>query len=135
MKAREVANEQKIASGFEAVKKSYGKFGYIDASLGPRESINDTTLSAAYDVTINEGLQYHMGHVRFQGISEKAATEIAKKWALKQGEIYDDTYPLNFLQKVAMPKLMEMREAKARTNLSEQRDKQNATVDVTIAFQ
>jgi outer membrane protein assembly factor BamA len=135
MKVREVANQHKIEAGFEAVKKGYGKFGYIDAGLAPKENVDDTTLSAAYDVTINEGLQYHMGHVRFQGISEKAATEIAKKWALKQGEIYDDTYPLNFLQKVAMPKLTEMREAKTRTNLSEQRNKQNATVDVTIAFQ
>jgi hypothetical protein len=34
-----------------------------------------------------------------------------------------------------MPKLIEMRETKTRTNLSEQRNKQNATVDVTIAFQ
>lgn len=135
MKAREVANERKIAAGFEAIKKSYGKFGYIDAGLTPRESIDDTTRLAAYDVTVNEGLQYRMGHVRFQGISEKAAAEIAKKWALKQGEIYDDTYPLDFLQKVAMPKLTEMRETKTRTNLSEQRNKQNATVDVTIAFQ
>jgi outer membrane protein assembly factor BamA len=135
MKAREVANQQKIDAGFEAVKKGYGKFGYIDVSLVPGESIDDTERLAAYNVTVNEGLQYHMGHVRFQGISDKAATEIAKKWALKQGDIYDATYPLDFLRKVAMPTLMEMRETKARTNLSEQRNKQNATVDVTIAFQ
>jgi outer membrane protein insertion porin family len=135
MKAREVANQQKIEAGFEAVRKSYGKFGYIDAGLVPRESIDDTARLAAYDVTVNEGLQYHMGHIRFQGISEKAAAEIAKKWALKTGEIYDATYPLGFLQKEAMPKLIEMRETKTRTKLSEQRNKQNATVDVTIAFQ
>jgi outer membrane protein assembly factor BamA len=135
MKAREVANQQKIEAGFEAVKKNYGKFGYIDVSLGTKQNIDDTTRLAAYDVTVNEGLQYHMGHVRFQGISDKAATEIAKKWALKPGEIYDATYPLDFLQKEAMPKLIEMRETKTRTSLSEQRNKQNATVDVTIAFQ
>ncbi len=128
MKAREVANQQKIEAGF-------GKFGYIDVSLEPKEIIDDSTQLAAYDVTVDEGLQYHMGHVRFQGISDKAATEITKKWALKQGEIYDATYPLDFLQKEAMPKLVEMRETKTRTNLSEQRNKQNATVDVTITFQ
>jgi outer membrane protein assembly factor BamA len=135
MKAPEVANERKIEAGFRGLNERYGKTGYIDASLQPNERIDDGTRLAAYDVTVNEGLQYHMGQVRFVGISEKAATEIAKTWALKQGQIFDADYPLDFAQKVAIPKLIEMREAKSRANLSLRRDKPNATVDVTLAFQ
>ena len=134
MKSKEIANQAKIDAGFDSVKKGYDKSGFIDATVQPTESIDDTTRLAAYSVTIHEGRQYHMGHLQFAGIPDKIANDLVSKWKLKPGDIYDAAYLKEFLQKVAFPKLFEMKVTNTRPNIKLQRNEQNATVDVEISF-
>ena len=134
MKSKEIANQAKIDAGFEAVKKGYDKSGFIDATIQPTETIEDTTRLAAYSVTIHEGQQYHMGHLQFAGIPDKITNDLVSKWKLKPGDIYDAAYLKEFLQKVAFPKLFEMKVTNTRPNIKLQRNEQSATVDVEISF-
>jgi outer membrane protein assembly factor BamA len=135
MKSKEISNQAKIDAGFDAVKKGYDKSGFIDATVRPTENIDDTTRLAAYSVTIHEGQQYHMGQIRFTGLSDKIAKDFIGKWQLKPGAVFDATYPNDFLQKIAFPKLLEMKMTNPRFNIKLQRNEQNGTVDVEISFQ
>ncbi len=134
MKTKEIANQAKIDAGFDAVKKGYDKSGFIDATVQPTENIDDTTRLAAYSVTVHEGPQYHMGQIQFTGLPDKIANDLVSKWELKRGDIYDAAYLKEFLQKVAFPKLFEMKVTNTRPNLKLQRNEQSASVDVEISF-
>jgi len=134
MKQGEVANEQKIEDGFKAIRDGYGKIGYIDARVQPRVSLDDSKSLAAYAVNIDEGVQYHMGRVIFLGVPEKAAADLASKWQLKAGAVYDGSYAEEFVDKVALRRLSEMGIKKTKATFSFRRDRQNATVDVNVVF-
>lgn len=130
----EVANQQKIDNGFTAIRKNYDKLGYIDAHIQPKANLDDSKLLATYVVSIEENAQYHMGSVSFLGIPDKAVAELLASWQLKRADVYDATYPTEFLQKVASRKLFDMG-IKKNMNLKVQPDKANASVDVQVAFQ
>ena len=134
MKAQEVADLQKIGTGFAEVNKSYQARGYIDAAVQLKMALNDVQRLATYDVAVDEGIQYHMGHIRFTGIPDRVASNLLKKWKIKTGETYDGTYPDEFLKKVAFRELLDARIALRNASVNLQRDKQKATVDVEITF-
>jgi len=135
MKVHEIANQDKINAGFGAVKDDYDKDGYIDARIQPTELLADDTRLASYNVVIDEGIQYHMGAVHFQGLPERLTAEFTKKWQLKPGQVYDATYVKDFLKKVAIPKLAETGTTNVRTSIHVDRNSAQALVDVSIAFQ
>jgi len=90
---------------------------------------------AAYEVAIEENAQYHMGKVSFLGLPDAAVAQLVASWQLKPAAVYDATYPMEFLRKVASRKLFEMGMMNKKMNLTVQRVKENASVDVVVAFQ
>jgi outer membrane protein insertion porin family len=136
MKPGEIANLDKIDAGFKAITKAYQGKGYIDAKIEPTESVDGGSRQASFQVALDEGVQYHMGQLRFQGLPDKLAEELAKKWSIKAGQVYDGNYGQEFLKKEVLPKLAEkMRATGGRISLRVTRDPANATVDVLISFQ
>ena len=135
MKHGEIANQQKIDDGFKTIHKSYDKLGYIDANIQPKAVLDDSKLLAAYEVAIEENAQYHMGKVSFLGLPDAAVAQLVASWQLKPAGVYDATYPMEFLRKVASRKLFEMGMMNKKMNLTVQRVKENASVDVVVAFQ
>lgn len=135
MKHGEIANQQKIDDGLQTIRRSYDKLGYIDASVQPRVDLDDSKLLASYAVRINESVQYHMGKLQFAGIPEKAANDLCAKWQMKPGAVFDGSYPMDFVDNIAIHRLSEMGIKKAKANFGFRRDTQNATVDVQVAFQ
>jgi outer membrane protein assembly factor BamA len=134
MKSREVANQEKVDDGVVAVRKAYQTRGYVDAIVATQVVLEDTTRLASWVMTIDEGIQYRMGQVRFSGVPEGAAKDLADGWKLKTGEIYDGSYPLEFIQKVAAFKLPKNGVTIKQSSINLQRDKQKASVDVYIVF-
>jgi outer membrane protein assembly factor BamA len=133
MKPSEVANQDKINAGLKAILTAYSKQGYIDAAMKTNATLDPGARLVAYDSALDEGIQYKMGQLHITGPSDKTVAELLKKWPIKPGEIFDATYPAEFLQKVAIPKISQP--GKAPTVEEHlQRDKENATVDLTLAF-
>lgn len=110
----------------------YGKIGFLDAKVQPSINFDDSKLLAAYDVTISEGVQYHMGRVVFAGIPANASADLANKWQLKPGAVYDATCPSEFVDKIAVHRLLEMGVKKPAVSFGLRRNAQNATVDVVF---
>jgi outer membrane protein assembly factor BamA len=134
MKSGEVANQEKVDNGLTAIGKAYEKHGYIDATLDKRVALDDATRMASWEIMIDEGTQYRIGQVHFSGIPEAATKELIDGWGLKPGEIYDGSYLAEFIQEVAVFKLLKKGMTIKESSISLQRDKPKAIVDVYIAF-
>jgi outer membrane protein assembly factor BamA len=92
MKTGDIADVSKIDAGLRDVHAVYGQQGYIAqrATFEPR--LDDASHKAVFAIMVDEGAQYHMGQLTFEGIREQDAAMLAKKWRLKPGDIYDDAY-------------------------------------------
>ena len=134
MKPREVANQEKIDAGLTAIKRAYDTRGFIEAAVKPKEILDDTARLTTYAVAVDEGAQFHLGMVHFEGLPEVASKELIKSWQLKPGDVYDASYPGAFVAKVAMGKLKELGIEKTSATVSPKAEKQKASVDLNIVF-
>jgi len=100
MKPGEAANGKKFDKGLTEVQRAYGKHGYIQSHMEPTPEFDDATPKVTFKIAVNEGPQFKMGTVEFKGFSVDDAAVLSKKWALKSGEIYDQTYANQFFREV-----------------------------------
>lgn len=134
MKPKEVANQEKIDVGLTAVKRAYDTRGFIEAAVKPKEILDDTARLTTYDVAVDEGAQFHLGLVHFEGLPEVASKELIKSWQIKPGDVYDASYPSTFVSKVAIGKLKELGIEKTSATVNLKPEKQKASVDLNIVF-
>jgi outer membrane protein insertion porin family len=134
MKPKEIANQEKIDTGLTAIKRAYDTRGFIEAAVKPKEILNDTARLTTYNVAVDEGAQFHLGMVHFEGLPEVASKELIKSWQLKPGDVYDASYPGTFVSKVAIGKLKELGIEKTSATVSPKPEKQKASVDLNIVF-
>jgi len=102
MKPGEAANGKKFDKGLMEVQKAYGKHGHIQAHMKPTPEFDDAASKVIFKIVVDEGPQYRMGGVEFKGFSSDDAAMLNKKWALKNGEVYDQTYAGRFLRSDAV---------------------------------
>jgi outer membrane protein assembly factor BamA len=134
MKPKEVANQEKIDAGLTAVKRAYDTRGFIEAAVQPKEILDDSARLTTYDVKVDEGAQFHLNAVHFQGLPEFASKELMKSWQLKPGDVFDASYPNTFVSQILPGKLKELGIEKARFTMNSKPEKQKAIVDFYIVF-
>jgi outer membrane protein assembly factor BamA len=105
MNQQEVANQLKIDAGFANVRKAYLSQGYINVQIDPQRALDDAAKLASYSVQVSDGSQFRMGKIVFEGLPDAAAATLVKKWKLKPGDVYDATYPDDFLKNTAPAEL------------------------------
>jgi len=139
MKAGEVANGKKFDKGLNEIGKAYGKSGHIQVSMNPTPEFDDAARAVTFKIAVNEGPQYHMGTVEFKGFPPDDAFILNKKWGLRSGEVYDQTYAGQFLRDNArdiMSRIARERQAQGKPvpNLDtrENPDRQSLNVNLTI---
>ncbi|MFY9804315.1 MAG: POTRA domain-containing protein [Candidatus Acidiferrales bacterium] len=133
MNPQEVANQLKIDAGFANARKAYLSQGYIQVRIDPRRDLDDAAKLASYSVQINEGSQFHMGQVFFEGLPDVAAA-LAKKWKLKPGDVYDATYPPDFFKNTAGKELAQAGVAYHTSSIKEAVDPSALIVNVHFQF-
>jgi outer membrane protein assembly factor BamA len=99
MRAREVANASKIEKGLAAVRRALGRKGYLNARVRAAREFDDTNRSVAYRFQVDEGDQYRMGDLVIEGLSESDANNVRGRWSILHGDVFDDSYPDQFLRK------------------------------------
>jgi outer membrane protein insertion porin family len=140
MKAREAANGVKFDRGLVAVRKAYGRKGYLTARLSATPAFDDENRRVSYRIEIREGPQYRMGDLTITGLSERDANNLRGRWRLLHGEVFDEGYPAEFTR-TALPEFLKFLASEGRalnnpklsTDVRADREKQ--TVDVTLNFQ
>jgi outer membrane protein assembly factor BamA len=134
MKAKEVANQDKIDAGIAAIEREYLSRGYIEVALNPRPILHDTERLANYDFSVDEGAQYRMGQVHFSGVPDAAAQKLAKNWKLKPGDFFDAVGIDDYMRESVPKQLLEMGIKRSSYTSKKQLDKEKAIVDLYIEF-
>src|SRR5262249_51524634 len=133
LKPGEVADGLKIDAGLQAAYIVYHKLGYVELQLTPKPVFDDVKKRITLDVTITEGSQFRMGNFIVKGVPEKDVLRLKQRWALKTGDVYDDSYLGDFIKKLVDDKLILPELAKIlKTELKP--DRQKLTIDVIIDF-
>ena len=131
LKAGELANVSKLDESMRRVRSAYGKQGYVlyRADYTPR--LDDEKKQVAFDVKIEEGQQFRFGTLTFPGLPPEAADTLSKRWRLKAGDIFDDSYPSRFYMEDIQPRL---RQGAPRPSLQSQVDEQSRVVHIRYVF-
>ncbi len=139
MKSGDVANGKKFDKGLQEVQKAYGKHGHVTAHMKPTPDFDDAGSSVTYKITVNEGPQYKMGTLEIKGFSAEDTATLTKKWSIKSGDVYDQTYANTFLRDAAREittRIARERQSQGRPlpnlGIDEKADRQSLTVNVTI---
>ena len=64
---------------------------------------DDATRRLVLDVTVEEGPQFRLGELTIAGMGDQDADALRKKWTLKAGDIYDDSFIQQFRRENATP--------------------------------
>ena len=139
MKPGEVANGNKFDKGLSEVRKAYGTHGHIDANMKPTPEFDDAASKVTFKIAVNEGPEYHMGTVQFKGFSADDAFILNKRWGLKSGDVYDQSYGSRYFRTDAaemMSRIARERQAQGKPmpNIStaERPDRETLTVNLIV---
>jgi len=89
VKPNDIADGEKIFSGWDRVQEEYGHHGYLDAKVEPVESFDDTAHTVSYKVRITEGSQFKMADFVLTGLSAAADRKIHETFPIQPGELFD----------------------------------------------
>ena len=130
------ATRDKIDQALEAVRKAYGRRGYINAQIA-QTSTSDANHRVNFEFVIREGQQFHMGILSVTGLTAADAQRLKSKWTLTTGSIFDDSYLEQFRSTVLRPFVAELGQRsrqRMRFDVATRPDSQKQTVDVIITF-
>jgi outer membrane protein insertion porin family len=99
MKPGENANVELLNKDLQEMKHLYGPLGYVAAGYKLDAHLHEQ--NADFLVTVNEGPQYRMGELHFEGVTPQAASKFEQEWQLEKGAIYDDSYKVKFARVAA----------------------------------
>ena len=96
LKPGDVADVTKFETGLRQVRGVYRHLGYMQqrATMTPRP--DDATRKLVLDVTVDEGPQFRVGELTIAGMADQDADALRKKWTLKAGDVYDDSFIQQF---------------------------------------
>jgi len=91
-----VADTTEIGTAIAAIRLAYSRIGHVQAAVSYSVKGDPATKQAHLDMRINEGVQFRMGTFSSTGLSERDAADLAKRWRLKPGDVFDGTYIAEF---------------------------------------
>jgi outer membrane protein assembly factor BamA len=103
LKGGELADQSRIQSGLREVRRAYAHVGYLAAAADWTPQLDDQTHRAVFAFSVEEGPQYHMGTLTFPNLRESDAAALAKRWRLKAGDVYDESYEREYVAQELLP--------------------------------
>jgi len=92
MKDGEIFSREKVAKGLENLRKAYGTDGYINFTSVPDTKFDDEKKTVDLTVDVDEGKQFYVRRIEFQGNTTTRDKVIRREIALEEGQIYNSNY-------------------------------------------
>jgi len=92
MKDGEIFSREKVAKGLENLRKAYGEAGYINFTSVPDTKFDDEKKIVDLTVDVDEGKQFYVRRIEFQGNTTTRDKVIRREIALEEGQIYNSRY-------------------------------------------
>lgn len=121
------ADGRRLDQGLAAIERRYHERGYVAMTSGVNAEFDDAARRVTFIVEVREGPQFRMGTLSTDGIPERQAGDITRRWRLKAGDEFNGRYYLQFLREQSQ-RLGGGLNGKAELN------HETATVDVTFSF-
>ena len=84
----DVFSREKIAKGMENLRKAYGEYGYINYTGLPDTTFDEEKKLANVEFDIEEGKQFSVRRIEFQGNTTTRDKVIRRELALEEGGVY-----------------------------------------------
>jgi len=82
-------NATEIGKGLENLKKAYGSLGYINFGAIPKLSYDDQKKTVSMNIDIDEGKQFFVSRIEFQGNTITRDRVIRRELLLDEGSVYN----------------------------------------------
>jgi outer membrane protein insertion porin family len=82
-------NATDIGKGLDNLKKAYGSQGYINFGAIPKVTYDDKNHTVSIDVDIDEGKQFYVSRIEFQGNTITRDRVIRRELLLQEGQVYN----------------------------------------------
>jgi outer membrane protein assembly factor BamA len=133
----DAADRPKISKGLEAVRKAYGRRGYINPVIEEATTRDESMRRTNYRFAIREGQQYRMGALMVTGLNPNDERRLKSRWTLAPAAVFDDSYIEEFRQSVVRPLVLNLTQRsgiRTRFEVNTKPNIEKQTVDVLITF-
>jgi outer membrane protein insertion porin family len=89
IKDGDIFSKDKVAKGLENLRKAYGEQGYINFTSVPETKFDDEKKQIFLEVDVDEGKQFYVRRIEFQGNTTTRDKVIRREVALEEGNIYN----------------------------------------------
>ncbi len=89
IKDGEIFNKEKVGKGIKNLEKAYGELGYINFTSIPETRFDDEKKLIFLDIDVDEGKQFYVRRIEFQGNTTTRDKVIRREIALEEGNIYN----------------------------------------------
>lgn len=130
MKDGDVFNTNDVRKGLEALRKAYGELGYINFSPVPTTEVNDEAKTVTLNIDLDEGKQYFVRRIEFQGNTTTRDKVIRRELAIEEGGLYNTRLWELSLQRLNQLQYFEQLKPDEATD--KKISEQDASVDLTL---
>jgi len=132
LKDGDIFSREKIAKGLENLRKAYGEYGYINFTPVPNTTFDDDKKLANLEIDVDEGKQFFVRRIEFQGNTTTRDKVIRRELALEEGGIYNShLWELSILRLNQLSYFDQLKPDDP--NVTEKRlDEKNGYVDLTL---
>jgi outer membrane protein assembly factor BamA len=131
IKVGNAAGVAQVNEGLLRIKNVYQKQGYLQYSAALTPKLDDASRRATPVIAVTEGPQFRFGTLELVGLSAADSETLRKGWKLKTNDIFDASYPSDYVSKELRPRLKSGTPFPA---MQTQVDEQNRLVNVRIVF-
>ncbi len=78
-----------FGKGLQNLQKAYGQLGYINFTPVPEPKVDDVKHTISFVVNVDEGKQFYVSRIEFQGNTVTRDFVIRRELALEEGQVYN----------------------------------------------
>jgi outer membrane protein insertion porin family len=125
-------SKEKVAKGLENLRKAYGELGYINFTSIPETRFDDEKKLIFLDIDVDEGKQFYVRRIEFQGNTTTRDKVIRREVALEEGNIYNSRlWELSLLRLNQLGYFDQLKPDDPNTTIR-QLDEKDGLVDLTL---
>ena len=132
LKDGDVFSREKIAKGLENLRKAYGQIGYINYTGVPSTTFDDEKKLAFLEIDIDEGKQFSVRRIEFQGNTTTRDKVIRRELLLEEGGVYDSRLWELSLQRLNQLSYFDQLKPDDPNVTDKKLDEKNGLVDLTL---
>jgi outer membrane protein insertion porin family len=123
-------NTALVRKGLDELRKAYGAVGYINFTAVPDTKIDDEKRLISLDIDVDEGKQFFVRRIEFQGNTTTRDKVIRRELALEEGQVYNSkAWDFSLLR---LNQLGYFEPLKPEQDSEVKQNAQEGTVDITL---